>query len=64
MFPFILILLGFWKLRPNGLNDFATFKYKAKWFFSMDTILTLEFLLIFLETQLPGDTDGVAIPLD
>ena len=33
-------------------------------FFSMDTILTLEFLLIFLEIQLPGDTDEVAIPLD
>ena len=33
-------------------------------FFSMDTILTLEFLLIFLEIQLPGDTDEIAIPLD
>ena len=30
----------------------------------MNKILTLEFLFISLEVQLPGDTDEVAIPLD
>lgn len=69
MFPFILVLSSnlehtdqmdqIYLLLSNTRRNLSFFNEH-----NMSKTLPLEFLLIFLEMQLPGNTNEVAIPLE